>query len=147
MKIISKHEAGEWCQSHGVPLNEFGLPAVWTIQEASDFPIPSDAGQRTALAKDQMGKLAMDASCLVWLDDWSVWPSGQWHHLFERFRLSYGCQDSLIKRPAHIIDKAEFDAAVSIAVYAILMLWDCYVITDKGSWVHYSHDEFGRLRT
>jgi hypothetical protein len=94
-----------------------------------------------------MGKLAIDSSCLVWLDDWSVWPSGQWHHLFERFRLSYGFHDHLIDMPAHIIDKAEVDAAVSIAVYAILMLWDCYVITDKGSLVHYSHDEFGRIRT
>ena len=111
----------------------------------SDFRIPADAGERTALAKDHMGRLAMDGSCLAWLDDWLVWPSGQWIHLFERFRLSYGCQYPLIERPAHVIDKADFDAVVSIAVYAILMLWDCYVITDRGSWVHYSHDEGGRL--
>ncbi|MGO8752489.1 MAG: hypothetical protein ACLQNE_41650 [Thermoguttaceae bacterium] len=94
-----------------------------------------------------MGKLAIDSSCLVWLDDWSVWPSGQWHHLLERFRLSYGCQEHLIDKPAHIIDKAEVDAAVSIAIYAILMLWDCYVVADSGSWVYYSHDEIGRIRT
>jgi hypothetical protein len=147
MKIITKHDAGEWCKSQSIPLNESGLPAVWTIPDASDFHIPPDAGERTALAKDQMGKLAMAGSCLVWLDDWMVWPSGQWYHLFERFRLSYRCQDALIEKPAHLIDKAEFEAAVSIAVYAILMLWDCYVITDRGSWVCYSHDEVGKLRT
>ena len=146
MKIISELEAGKWCQSRGLPLNERGLLAVRAIPDAFEFSIPRDAGQRVALAKHQMERLAIDTSCLVWLDDWSVWPSAQWHHLFERFRLSYGCKDHLIDRPAHIIDKAEVDAAVSIAVYAILMLWDCYVITDRGSWLYYSHDEYGRMK-
>ena len=135
MKVISKVEAGEWCRSHGIPLGERDLPALWTIPDASNFPIPRDAGERVALAKEQVGKLAAGTSCLVWLDDWSVWPSGQWHHLFERFRLTYGCQDRLIDKPAHVIDTTELDAAISIVVYAILMLWDCYLITDKGSWV------------
>ena len=147
MNILSKHEAGEWCQSHGVALNDRGLPAVQTLPDAIAFSIPSDAGQRIALAKDQMGRLTMDSSCLIWLDQWSVWPSGQWHHLFERFRLSYGCQDPLTEKPAHVVAKSEFDAAVSIVICAVLMLWDCYVLTDRGAWVHYSHDEVGTIRT
>lgn len=146
MKIISKHEAGVWCQARGLSLDKSGLPAVRAIPDACDFTIPSDAGQRVALAKDQVGQLVVDTSCLVWLDDWSVWPSGQWHHLFERFRLSYGYNERLIDRPAHILDRAEVDAAVSIAVYAVLMLWDCYVITDGGAWLNYSHDEVGRMK-
>jgi hypothetical protein len=146
MKIITKDEAAEWCRSHNMAINDFGLPAVWDIPEATDFQVPPDAGQRTALAREQIGKLVVNGSCLVWLDDWSVWPTGQWHHLFQRFRLSYGCGDQLIKRPAHVIDKGEMDAAVSIGVYAILMLWDCYVISDTGSWVFYSHDECGRIK-
>ena len=147
MKILSKHEAGEWCQSYGIALNDFGLPAVWAFPDSVAFPIPNDAGQRIVLAKDQMGKLTMDSSCLVWLDDWSVWPSGQWHHLFERFRLSYGCQAPLAEKPAHVVVKNEFDAVVSIVVYAVLMLWDCYVVTDRGGCVYYLHDEVGRIRT
>lgn len=146
MKIITRDEAAEWCRSHGMATNEFGVPAVRDVPEAEDFPIPADAGQRTALAREQIGKLSVDGSCLVWLDNWNVWPSGQWHHLFERFRLSYGCADSLTNRPAHLIDKSEMDAAVSMAVYAILMLWDCYVIGDTGSWAFYSHDEWGRIK-
>jgi len=146
MKIISKLEAGMWCRSRGLSLTESGLPEVGAIPDVFDFLIPSDAGQRVASAKDQIGNLAIDTSCLVWLDDWSVWPSGQWHHLFERFRLSYGYKEQLIDRPAHIIDKVEVDAAISIAVYAVLMLWDCYVITDRGAWLFYSHDGFGRMK-
>ena len=70
----------------------------------------------------------------------------QWHHLFRRFRPSYGCADDLIKKPAHLIDREDMDAAVSIGVYAILMLWNCYVISDTGKWIFYSHDEFGKMK-
>jgi len=31
---------------------------------------------------------------------------------------------------------------VSVAVYAILMLWDCYVITDAGSRLYYGSANF-----
>ena len=93
-----------------------------------------------------MGNLRVQDECLVWLDDWSVWQSGQWHHLFERFRLSYGCDAPLIEKPAHLVEKSDFDAAVSIAVYAVLMLWDCYVIANSGDWIYYSHDEIGEMK-
>jgi hypothetical protein len=146
MKIFSKREAGEWCNLHGVHLDESALPAVRTIADATDFPIPGDAGRRVALTTGQMWNLAIDSGCLVWLDDWNAWPSGQWYQLFERFRLSYGCHDPLAASPAHLVGKSEFDAAISIAVYAVLMLWDCYVVTDQGAWIYYSHDEVGRMK-
>jgi len=37
------------------------------------------------------------------------------------------------------------DAAVSIAVDAVLILWDGYVIADGGAWLFYFHDEWGRM--
>lgn len=146
MRIVDKYTALEWCRTHGVPLNGDGLPDLMR-SGTSEFQIPIDAGARTALVKEQMNILLTGQACLVWLNDWIVWPSGQWQHLFDRFRLSYGCSDSLIDKPAHIIEKPEYAAAISIAVYAVLMLWDCYIITDNGNWVYYSHDEVGMKKT
>lgn len=143
MKIIDKQTAAKWCEEHGISVNERGLPAVSKQKTNVDFSIPKDAGARTALVKEHMEKALTGSSCIVWLNDWSVWPSGQWQHLFDRFRLSYGCSDHLIDKPAHIIEKDEYDAAISIVIYSVLMLWDCYVITDKGLWIFYSHDEVG----
>ena len=144
MKTVDRQAAIKWCHERGIPTNSAGLPDLSQLSSV-EFAIPKDAGARTALVKEHMSKLLKDDSCLVWLDNWDVWPSGQWQHLFARFRLSYGCHDSLIDKPAHIIEKPEYDAAISIAVYSVLMLWDCYVITDTG-WAHYSHDEVGALR-
>ena len=146
MQIMTREEAAAWGRTHNIAIDSFGMPAVRDISDATKFAIPADAGQRTQLAREQIGSLAMDSSCLVWLDDWSVWPNMQWHHLFERFRLSYGCAEPLIDRPAHLVGKSEMDAAISMGVYAILMLWDCYVITDTGNWLFYSHDEWGRIK-
>jgi len=64
MKIITKDEAAEWCRNHGLAINQFGVPAVRDIPEAKDFPIPIDAGQRTALAREQLGKLRVYAPAL-----------------------------------------------------------------------------------
>jgi hypothetical protein len=143
MKIVDKHAAAKWCEEHGIPTNERGLPAMSKQKTTIDFAIPKDAGARTALVKEHMEKALTGSSCMVWLNDWNVWPTGQWQHLFDRFRLSYGCSEHLIDKPAHIIEKGEYDAAISIVIYSVLMLWDCYVITDKGSWLFYSHDEVG----
>lgn len=143
MKIVDKQTAAKWCEQHGISVNERGLPSISKLKSNIEFAIPTDAGARTALVKEHMEKTLAGSSCIVWLNDWSVWPSGQWQHLFDRFRLSYGCGDLLIDKPAHIIEKGEYDAAISIAIYSVLMLWDCYVITDNASWMFYSHDEVG----
>jgi hypothetical protein len=59
--------------------------------------------------------------------------------------LSYGIEAPLIAAPAHRIPKAEFDAVVSIVVYSVLMLWDCYILSASGhSFLFYSHDEYGK---
>ena len=146
MKVITAKEAADWCKTHGIIIAEWGLPDVRRGTPGTvDFTIPNDAGQRTAMVKQQMAGMLTTSSCLIWLNDWDVWPSGQWHHLFERFRISYGCDEPLIAKPAHLIDSTEPDAAVSIAVYAVLMLWDCYVVMENGRWLYYSHDECGRI--
>lgn len=147
MKTITPNEAAEWCKAHGVAIDILGLPNIGRDELGSTtFVIPDDAGKRTAMVKSQMTTLLHESTCLVWLHDWSVWPSGQWHHIFERFRLSYGCKDSLMSKPAHLVEKSESDAAMSIAVYAVLMLWDCFVVTDDGKWLYYSHDQVGRMK-
>ena len=133
MRIISTDDAAAWFCAHGVRITEAGLPDLREEADGGlDFSLPADAGKRTAMVKQQMATLMTASTLLVWLDDWSVWPSGQWHHLFERFRISYGSDASLIAKPAHLVARADAESAVSIAVYAVLMLWDCYVIADTG---------------
>jgi hypothetical protein len=142
MKILSRDETRLWCSQNDIALNDRGLP------EHSDasvrFKIPEDANKRVGLVSDRMRAFNGEPISLVWFDDWAVWPSGQRMHIFDRFRMSYGETRPLIQSPGHVFGRSEFEDAVSFVTLAVLMLWDCYVVTpQRGKLLFFSHDEFG----
>lgn len=148
MQALTSLMLQRWAESHGYALDERGLPALRSATDLERFPIPSDSGGRVALVRRHLRAFQSEAEVCVWLHDWDVWPSGQWHHLFQRFRLSYGISESLDECPGFVIPTASFDAATSAVVYAVLMLWDCHVLGSSGRlFLFYSHDEFGNRRT
>lgn len=144
MKLLTREQAQAWCEVYRIPLTTFGLPDVSDRDET--FSIPEDAGRRVGLAREQVLAFEGAKELLVWIDDWGVWPSGQWDHIFYQFRKSYGFDSPLIEHPAHHLDSSELPVATSLAVYSLLMLWDCYLISPSGAWLHYSHDECGAMK-
>jgi hypothetical protein len=145
MKAIDRVSAKSWCEAHAFAVNARGLPAMDGADEG--FSIPKDAGARVALVRGHMRAFREEEEVCIWLDDWNVWPSGQWEHLFLRFRLSYDISASLEERPCLLIQKNNFDAAISAVIYSVLMLWDCYVLGASGrQFAFYSHDEVGKKR-
>jgi hypothetical protein len=145
MKTLSDSDAKAWCEQRGYRFDQRGLPVLRTVGELEGFSIPQDAGARVHMAKWHMESFRSESDVCVWLYDLDVWPSGQWEPLFERFRLSYGITESLGERRAHLISNADFNAAISVAVYATLMLWDCHVFGSSGvPFLFYSHDESGK---
>jgi hypothetical protein len=148
MKALDRAAVELWSRAHGYALDDRSLPLLRDSVELESFAIPADAGQRVGLVRGDLRAFHAEAEICVWLHDWNVWPSGQWHPLFERFRESYGITDSLERCPAMLVSGQDFEAAVSVAVYSVLMLWDCHVLGASGRpFVFYSHDEFGRKRT
>jgi len=142
MRVLSRQEAVAWCQGHYVALNNLALP------ERSDadlkFKIPGDAQKRVNLVNRAMEAFADEPSHLVWFTDWSVWPSGQRMHVFDRFRLSYGETRRLIDSPGHVFDQKEIEDATSFVAIAALFLWDCYVVSQRRTKLLFiSHDEYG----
>jgi hypothetical protein len=75
---------------------------------------------------------------LVWFNDWSVWPSGERMHVFDRLRESYGDIRRLREAPAQVFEVGEIEDAISFVAIAVLFLWDCYVLTPKGKKVLFS---------
>jgi hypothetical protein len=142
MRVFSTQEAVAWCQMHHVALSHHSLP------DRSDadlqFKIPRDAQKRVHLIDHVMETFGEESLILVWFDDWSVWPSGQRMHIFDRFRASYGETRRLIDSPAHLFDHAEIQDAVSFVTIAALFLWDCYVVNPgRTKMLFLSHDEYG----
>jgi hypothetical protein len=147
MRAIDRRSAEAWAQAHGYELDSRMLPALRDSDEIERFSIPQDAGKRVSIVRGHLRMFESEEEVCVWIYDWNVWPSGQWHHLFDRFRHSYGITHSLDERPCHLIPRKEFDATISTVVYSVLMLWDCHVLAPSGRpFAFYSHDEFGRKR-
>jgi len=144
MKALEHVVGRSWCEGRGYAFNAHGLPVLRHGDGLQQFSIPSDAGKRVAMAKQQMEIFRKEEEVCIWICDWDVWPSGQWEHLFQRFRLSYGITEDLHERSWHLVPKSDFDAALSIAIYAVLMLWYCHVFGLSGiPFLFYSHDEIG----
>jgi hypothetical protein len=145
MQVLSGSEAVEWCRASGVKLSARDLPDASDCDRKCE--IPSDAGARVALVHRVMESFRDESSFLVWFDDWSVWPSGQRMHVFDRVRMSYGETRPLIEAPAHLFDQSEIEDAISFVTVAILFLWDCYVVNPDGTKLLYlSHDEYALMR-
>ena len=143
MVALSTNEAQKWCLEHRVVLTPRGVPDLSSRGHIERFDIPSDAGQRVAMVRGHL-ELFKNHSILIWISEYDVWTSGQWRHLFDQFRKSYGITEELELKPAHLISATDFNSAISVAVYSVLMLWDCFFCTESTSdCLFYSHDEYG----
>jgi hypothetical protein len=109
------------------------------------FSIPQDAGVRVALVRDLWHRIGSGKSeTLLWVTDWSVWPSSEHMPLALGFRRSLGEERPLIAAPGCLARLAEDDDALSILVLAILFLWDCWMLSGDGAMAAFlSHDEWG----
>jgi hypothetical protein len=142
MNVITKTEAANWCRARHVLLDKRERPEM--PDDAERFDIPEDAGRRVALVASHFNERAFGPTTLVWFADWSVWPSGERPHIFDRFRASYGERRSLIDAPAHLLAVEEREELLSLVTLGVLFLWDVYVVADDASLaLHYSHDEWG----
>jgi hypothetical protein len=142
MQTLTREQCEAWCSANGLRLNSRRLPELPT--DAERFEIPTDAQKRIALVVGAMNPFRRTQNFLIWFDDWSVWPSGQRMHVFERFRLSYGERRPLIEAPGQTFSSSEIEDGVSFVALAVLFLWDCYVIAPSdGGLLRFSHDEWG----
>ncbi|MBK9516172.1 MAG: hypothetical protein IPO09_02240 [Anaeromyxobacter sp.] len=140
MKALTRDEAVAWCAKHDVLVDERHRPVM--TASAIDEKIENDAGRRVAMVRQHFRDFGAPGELLVWFTDWSVWPSGELPHLFQRLRLSYGEHRPLIETPAQVFAADEVEDALSFVALGVLFLWDCFVLSaSQGPLAFYSHDE------
>lgn len=141
MKVLPREEGVLWCRANRVTLNGRGLPEIADAE--SKFRIPADTGKRVHLVKQAMEPFTNERAILVWFDNWSVWPSGQRMHIFDRLRRSYGEIRRIADVPVQLFEKSEIEDAISFVTIAVFFLWDCYVVgPDQDRLLFFSHDEY-----
>jgi hypothetical protein len=141
MRALTASEAKKWCRANGAQLGDSGFPEA--RRRATSFEIPTDAGRRVALVARHLEEFRGRGQSLVWFNDWSVWPSGQRMHIFERLRASYGETRPLAEVPAFLFNADEYEGFGSFVTLGVLFLWDVHVVGAHGQLLFYSHDELG----
>ena len=131
VKFLSKAEAKSWLA--GKPKDPRG-------RRNNEFAIPVDAGRRVFLVGDLLSRF-VGKEIVVVFSDWSVWPSGQRMHIFDRLRLSYGESGPLTETPIHVFETDQFEDAVSFVTLGVLFLFNVEVFAEDS--VFFSHDEYG----
>lgn len=147
MIIFSNEECIQWANFHKITLNDRLSP-----NRCNNTPyrlsgkIPSSTSSLMWLMRRIEASLIIESQCLVWISDWSIFPSNDNFQLFYRYRQSYGNNKLLSEAPGHLCMSYERAEIVSLAWLCVLQGWDAHIIPDQGySSVFLSHDEWFEL--
>lgn len=147
MQFLTEEQCRTWASDRHYPLGErpYSVLADGSPFSCQKFGIPADAGARVALAREVWAGVAgAQPEALLWVTDWSVWPSSEHMPLAEAVRRGLGEARPLHVAPGCIARLGEDDEALAVLVTAVLFLWDCWVLSPKGDLAaFFSHDEYG----
>jgi hypothetical protein len=147
MNFLTPDDCRAWAASHSFPFKS--RPRYGDLEgsgfAAYKFTIPSDAGRRVTLARLLWESTAQGKpEALLWITDWSVWPSGEHMPLALTLRTALGENRPIADAPGHLFRMGEDDNALSFLSVALLFLWDAYLLSASGEIaVFLSHDECG----
>jgi hypothetical protein len=150
MRILSNEECVEWCRERGYPTYESPGHTVPRASErpenfhSVEFRTPADSGRRVWLARELLSLLNPKPELLLWIGDWSVWPTCEHMPLFGRLRAALGENRPLIEAPGHVLSPADADDALSLLVLSMLFSWGAHVIHGSGrDVIHVDHHDEG----
>ena len=147
LQFLTEDQSRAWASERKYPLGErpYSMPADGPLFARQTFRIPSDAGARIALARAIWSAVGSgQPEALLWVTDWSVWPSSEHMPLADAVRRGLGEDRPLSDAPGCLVRLGEDDQALAVLVTAVLFLWDCWVLCPDGKLsAFFSHDEYG----
>jgi len=140
MQIVSTSQCQEWSEINlQVPHNDFRVlyPADVT------YEIPTDASRKTAIARAIVNLIDSERPGLLWITEWSIFPSGENMSLFGAYRSFLGETRSLRDAPGHIFDDKDLPQIECLLDLILYFYWDALlIINGKNCALRISHDEF-----
>jgi len=146
LQFLTEEQCRTCASDRKYPLGErpYSVLADGAPFVCQNFTIPSDAGRRVALVREIWARVGSgQPEALLWVTDWSVWPSSEHMPLADAVRRGLGEDRPLQVAPGCLVRLGEDDEALAVLVTAVLFLWDCWVLSpDGGLAAFFSHDEY-----
>lgn len=132
----------QWISGKGL-LDANGSLSTSGLIDVGTFTIPADSGVKTALSRAITSSMyGMDDDCMLWIREYSIWPSSEDWTLFEGFRRSLGENSPLREKPGHLASRDDADRLRSLLAMVLYFVWGAVLIGAKSRVVvTVSHDE------
>jgi hypothetical protein len=106
------------------------------------FPYPPTPGRMLYYADWIASNITYRQPTLVWVTEWSIWPSSENWHLYYKFRQSYRDHRLLHEAPGHLFLNYEREDMTSFLWLAMLNGWGGYILAEADyENAFFSHDE------
>jgi hypothetical protein len=154
VRFIDLIEVWEWCEQHGVALedrvNVAPDPSFATTHRVT-YAAGSPSGRELLVARDLVSRLSGWDECLLWVVEWGIWESSEDWPAYYAARGAAGEKRSLQNAPGLLTVPPEEDELARFLAYAMENGWDAYVIPSRdgaatAQLVFSSHDEWAELR-
>jgi hypothetical protein len=138
MRFYTRQECEEWLRGR-----ERVTPDQNPDLRRERISFPQEAHEFFYLAHWIATSLTYREPTLLWITEWSVWPSSENWHLYYKLRRSYGDTGLLHESPGHLFLQHEAEDLASFLQLSMLNGWGGYVLPhlDYVS-AFFSHDEF-----
>lgn len=149
MKFLTEDAARSWCNAQNIQIilcrddqRTDDYSDLYRIQS------PRDTGKMVWLSKLLIRTVDFRTDCLLWIMDWSIWPSCEHLPLINTLRAAFGDASGLSKTPAHLLAQNESDFGISVLFLAQAFYWNVFFTGASGSTSFYiSHDEYILFRS
>ena len=85
MTVLNFTEVLKWLEQHSLEHADNHIKSDY-YRKTNDFRIPADSGRKTAIAKEISNLFSND--CLLWINEYGIWPSSENIELFDGYRRS-----------------------------------------------------------
>jgi hypothetical protein len=149
MRFIESDEIREWFGDHAINLaanDTFEIPGTSLVISGPFGQAAEPQGNEKALAMSCVECVGTWDACLLWIQEWGVWPSSEDWPAYYEARGQQGERRSLGVAPGHLFEAGEKQLAIRFLQLVLENAWEAQLVSASHgkpvSRVYISHDEW-----
>jgi hypothetical protein len=149
MHFIESDEIREWVGEHAINVTRdgrFEIPRTSLVLRGPFGQAADPQGQEGSIASSCVERIGAWDECLLWIQEWGVWPSSEDWPAYYTARGEQGERRSLDIAPGHIFEAGEKQLVVRFLQLVLENAWEAQLVTVSSdqpmSHMYISHDEW-----
>jgi hypothetical protein len=149
MHFIEPNEIHEWIQERAIDLasgDKFEIPGTSLVLSRPFGQAVEPRGQEETVVSACVESIGRWDECLLWVQEWGVWPSSENWPAYYEARGQQGERRSLGVAPGHLFGSGDQHLLVGFLRFVLENAWEAQLVSvlhgQPTSHAHVSHDEW-----